>query len=47
VLNSIVSAGGSNKVGRDEFGALVNELVKGVLAVRAGCSPDDRLSEKQ
>ena len=43
IVDGIVCSGGSNKVGRDEFGALVNKLVERMLAVRTGRSPDDRL----
>ena len=43
MINGIVCGGGSNKIGRDEFGALVNKLVERMLAVRTGRSPDDRL----
>lgn len=46
MFNRIMGTGGSDKVGRDEFGTLMNELVKGVLAVGTGCSPDDRLMAK-
>ena len=28
MLDGIVCSGGSDKIGRDEFGALVNELVE-------------------
>ena len=43
IIDRIVCGGGSNKVGRDEFGALVNKLVERMLTVRTGRSPDDRL----
>ena len=31
------------EISRDELGALMNELVESVLAIRARCSPKDRL----
>jgi hypothetical protein len=34
--------GRSDKISRNQFGALVNELIKGVLAVCSRFSPDDR-----
>lgn len=34
------------EVAGDELGALVDQLVEGVLAVRAGLSPDDGLHEE-
>lgn len=43
VVDGIMCGSGSNKVGRDEFRALMDELVEGMLAVRSGCSPNDRL----
>ena len=33
---------GADEVAGDDLGALVDELVEGVLAVRAGLAPDDR-----
>jgi hypothetical protein len=45
IIDGIVCGGGSKKVGRDEFGALVNKLVERMLAVRTGRSPDNRLYE--
>ena len=45
MINGIVCGSGSNKVRRDEFRPLVNKLIKGMLAVRTGSSPDDRLLE--
>lgn len=33
----------SEEISWDELGALVNELVKGVLAVRSRCTPEDGL----
>jgi hypothetical protein len=41
--DGIVCGGGSDEVGRDEFGALMDKLVEGVLAVCTGRSPYDRL----
>ena len=43
IMNRIVGGGGSDEVGRDQFGALVNKLIERMLAVRTGRSPDDRL----
>ena len=45
IIDGIVCGGGSNKVGRDKFGALVNKLVERMLAVRTSRSPDYRLYE--
>ena len=45
VFNRIVCSSRSNKIGRDEFGTLMNELVEGVLTIRTSCSPDDRLKD--
>lgn len=42
VGKGVVSSSGGNKVGGDEFGALVNELVERVLAVGTGSTPQDR-----
>jgi hypothetical protein len=47
MIDGILCGGGSNKVGRDEFGALMNKLVKRMLAVRTGRSPDDRLLDER
>jgi len=38
----VVAVGGRQEVTRDELGALVDELVKGVLAIGAGLTPDNR-----
>lgn len=43
VGDRVVSGGGCEEVGWDELRALVYELVERVLAVRARCSPDNRL----
>jgi hypothetical protein len=43
MVDGVVCSGGSDEIGRDEFGALMNKLVEGMLAVCTGCSPDDRL----
>ena len=37
----IMTDGGSQKIRRDELGALMDQLVKRMLAVGAGFSPDD------
>jgi hypothetical protein len=39
----VVRCGGGDKVGGDDFGALVHELVERVLAVGSGRTPDDGL----
>ena len=43
IRDRIVRRRRSNEVCRDEFGALVYELIERVLAVRASSAPDDRL----
>ena len=43
IADGIVCGGGSDKVGGDEFGALVNKLIERMLAVRTGSPPDDGL----
>ena len=43
VADGVLGGGGGEEIGGDELGALVHELVERVLAVRACCSPDDRL----
>ena len=43
VFDGVEGCGGGEKVGGDELRSLVDELVEGVLAVGACCSPDDRL----
>jgi hypothetical protein len=43
LLDRVERRSGSQEVGRDELGALVDELVEGMLAVGAGSTPDDRL----
>lgn len=43
MVDGIVRAGGSDEVGRDEFCALMNKLIEGVLAIRTSRSPNDRL----
>jgi len=40
--NGIVRLGGGNEVAGDQAGALVDELVEGVLAVGAWLAPHDR-----
>src|SRR5216683_7902789 len=39
--NRVVSFYGGNEVARNEFGALVDELIEGVLSVSARFTPDD------
>lgn len=46
VANGVVSGSGGEEVGGDELGALVHELVEGVLAVGASRAPDDRLDTR-
>ena len=41
VADGVVGAAEADEVGGDEAGALVDELVEGVLAVGAGLTPDD------
>jgi len=41
VGNGVVCGGRRQEVGGDELGSLVQELIEGVLAVGAGCAPDD------
>lgn len=43
VANRIVRGGGSEEVGGNELGSLVQKLVERVLTVGASGSPDDRL----
>ena len=43
VLDGIMCGGRGNKIGRDKFRALMNELVERVLTIRTSRSPDDRL----
>lgn len=43
IIDGIVRGSGSNKIGRDEFGPLVNKLIERMLTVRTSSSPDDRL----
>ena len=43
VRDRVVRSGGREEVRGDELRALVHELVERVLAVGAGCTPDDRL----
>ena len=38
----LVRLGGDQEIGRDDVGALVQQLVEGVLAVGAGLAPDER-----
>ena len=42
VAQGIVALGGCNEIARDEFRTLVNQLVKGMLAVGAWFTPDNR-----
>src|SRR5215467_9642647 len=42
VAEGVQSLAKSDEVARHEFGALVNQLVEGVLAVGAGLAPEDR-----
>ena len=41
--NRAVWGGGGDKVGWDELGALVHELVEGMLAIHAQCAPNNWL----
>src|SRR5215510_14889172 len=41
ISNRIVSFDGGNEVARNELGTLVDQLVEGVLAVRARLAPED------
>ena len=41
--DGVVRGGRGNKIGRDNFRALVYKLVEGVLAVGTRCTPDDGL----
>ena len=43
VIDGVMRRGWGDKVGRDELGSLMDELVEGVLAVGTRCAPDDRL----
>jgi hypothetical protein len=38
--DGVVRVGRCQEIGGDELGALVQELVEGVLAISAGCAPD-------
>jgi hypothetical protein len=42
-VDGVVGRSGSDEVGRDDLGALMDELVERVLAVGAGCSPNNGL----
>lgn len=42
VADGIVGLRGSDKICGDDAGALVDELVEGVLAVGTGLAPNDR-----
>ena len=42
IANRVVAVGRSDEVARNHLGALVDELVEGVLAVGACLTPDDR-----
>ena len=41
IADRVVGLDGHEEIARDEFRALVNELIEGVLAVGARFSPDD------
>ena len=41
VAERVVVSHGGEEVARDQLGALVDQLVEGVLAVGAGLAPDD------
>jgi hypothetical protein len=41
----IVCVRRGNEVSGNELGALMNQLIEGVLTVRASCTPDDRLGK--
>ena len=43
MLDGVMRGSGGEEVCGDELGALVHELVEGVLAVGPGCAPDDGL----
>jgi hypothetical protein len=43
VRDGVVSSRRSYKVRRNEFGALVHQLIERMLAVCTGCSPNDWL----
>ena len=42
VAQRVLALGGGQEVAGDQLGALVDQLVEGVLAVGAGLAPDDR-----
>ena len=46
VLGRVGGVGHGDEVGGDEPGALVDELVEGVLAVGAGLAPEDLIPKK-
>ena len=43
-LDVVLRVDGRDEVARDDLGALVDQLVEGVLAVRPGLAPHDRAS---
>ena len=46
ILDRVVRCGGCDKVGGDDLSTLVDELVEGMLAIRARSAPDDGLWKK-
>lgn len=45
VRNRVMRRGRGYEVRWNEFGALMYELIEGVLAIGASCAPDDWLEE--
>ena len=43
VTDRVEGSGRGDKIGRDQLGSLVNELVERVLTVGSSSTPDDRL----
>jgi len=47
MIDRVVRGGWGDKVGRDDLGTLVHELVERMLAVRTRCAPDNWLLKKR